>query len=293
MQAKTSNSLPSAIRVASGKQAATIKVKDEPGQFREVSKYNLHIDPMYQRVFSETRVMRMQREWSWVSCGVLVVSERRDGMIFVVDGQHRLQAAMRRSDIDMLPCIIFECDELSEEASSFIDCNTARKPMASGDKFRARVVTGDPLAVWIDAQFKIYGLSAAESAKTTDSIACLDSCWKMAASNKDVFVDVLRVAYNLARPTNELITSLLIGGLSYLRRNIKGAFSDERFIKRIQAIGCRALVEAARRSAAVNVRGSERVWGTGMLEELNRGLRVKFVFDGDALPEAEANVESL
>lgn len=293
MKAKLNESLTRVIGVERGKQAAAIKVKDEPGIFKEISKYSLHIDPMYQRVFSETRVMRMQREWSWVSCGVLVVSERQDGMIFVVDGQHRLQAAMRRSDIDLLPCMVFECDELAEEASSFIDCNTARKPMASGDKFRARVVAGDPLAIWIDSQFKLHGLSAAESAKTTDSIACLDSCWKMAASNKDVFADVLRVACSLARPTNELITSLLIGGLSYLRRNISGAFSDERFLRRAQSTGYRALVEAARRAAAVNVRGSERVWGIGMLEELNRGLRTKFVFDADALPDAGVNVEAL
>jgi hypothetical protein len=79
---------------------------DARGQFMEVHKRSLLSDPAYRRDLDEGKIAEMVRRWSWTSCAVLLVT-RRDGQLFVFDGQHRLAAARRLGDIDTLPCLIF------------------------------------------------------------------------------------------------------------------------------------------------------------------------------------------
>src|SRR6185295_1898141 len=81
---------------------------DSPGIPYLLQKGMLQIDRDYQRVLSEARVLSLAQSWSWLACGSLLVAERSPGEFFVFDGQHRLEAANRRSDIDELPCVVFK-----------------------------------------------------------------------------------------------------------------------------------------------------------------------------------------
>lgn len=106
----------------------------------------LAIDESYQRATdgpaSRRLIQKITKGWNWNFCQPLVVSRRDDGTLYVIDGQHRLSAAMERGDIPHLPCVVIggvEC-----EAAAFVALNTQRQKLSAGDVFNAMLAAGDP-----------------------------------------------------------------------------------------------------------------------------------------------------
>ena len=130
----------------------------------------LEIDPRYQRSIDNTESQALIAEialsWHWGRAQVLTVA-RRDGKLFVVDGQHRLAAARLRGDIQQLPCLIEEFSDVAEEAALFNDLNSKRRPVSAVDKFRAALVAGDAECVAVGAALERAGLSLAPHSNPT------------------------------------------------------------------------------------------------------------------------------
>lgn len=124
----------------------------------------LEVDETYQRSIdnneSQALIAHIALNWHWGRAQLLNVS-RRDGRLFVVDGQHRLQAAKLRGDIQQLPCLVEEFASVAEEAQLFDDLNGKRRPVSALDKFRAALVAGDPDCMAIGAAMERAGLTLA------------------------------------------------------------------------------------------------------------------------------------
>lgn len=131
----------------------------QPGQ--------LKVDPTYQRSIengqSQNLIAKIAREWNWDLCQVLVVSRRGEEGMFVVDGQHRLQAAKLRSDIAQLPCVVATYASAQEEAAVFAKLNRQRTPLKPIDIFRAAVAGKDPEACRTMSLLSQAGLTLATS----------------------------------------------------------------------------------------------------------------------------------
>jgi hypothetical protein len=126
----------------------------------------LSIDPSYQRSIENRASQKLIREiaqrWHWGLCQPLVVSARDEGAsLFVIDGQHRLEAARLRGDIDALPCVLVECDGAEEKAASFVQLNQHRRPLSALELFRAAIASGEEEAIAIAQAITAAGLSIA------------------------------------------------------------------------------------------------------------------------------------
>ncbi len=127
----------------------------------------LRIDPSYQRDTgngqSQTLIRRIAQHWNWDLCQPLVVARRVDLIerLFVIDGQHRLEAARLRGDIDQLPCVIVNYDSAADEAASFVHLNQQRRPLTKIDLFKAAVASEDPESTAIVNAMHGAGLSIA------------------------------------------------------------------------------------------------------------------------------------
>jgi len=127
----------------------------------------LRIDPAYQRDISsgpsQALIRRIAQHWNWDLCQPLVVARRMDFMerLFVIDGQHRLEAARLRGDIEQLPCVIVKYDSAADEAASFVHLNQQRRPLSKIDLFKAAVASEDREASAILAAITAAGLSLA------------------------------------------------------------------------------------------------------------------------------------
>jgi hypothetical protein len=125
----------------------------------------LQIDQAYQRSLetgpSQTLIRRIAQFWNWDLCQPLVVARRADGGLYVVDGQHRLAAAVLRRDIAQLPCVITSYRNPADEASSFVALNQQRRPLGALDLFKAALVAEDETALAVVAILTRHGLSLA------------------------------------------------------------------------------------------------------------------------------------
>lgn len=108
----------------------------------------LAIDGSYQRTIdnpaSQKLILRIAKFWDWDLCQPLVVSRRPDGTQWIVDGQHRLAAAVLRGDIQQLPCFICNYPDAATEAQRFVDFNRNRKALKPLDLWKAAVAAEEP-----------------------------------------------------------------------------------------------------------------------------------------------------
>lgn len=254
------------------------KLKDQPGKLKMLHKDALSIDADYQRDALTEKVRQIAANWSWLSLGALVVGER-DGQYFVIDGQHRLLAAKKRTDIKELPCVVFETADVKTEARGFLDLNTGRKPVSAFGKQKALVAAGDELASFVHNTCKELGIEVVSSAHAGKQLRCISLCIRRAGENRAAFSRVLRVAAGLSMQDNVPITDKLLDGLLYIHMNCGQGLDDKRLVKRLYEKGTVALLEAAHRAAVFYTRGGAKVWATGMLEEINKNLRNKFTME--------------
>lgn len=130
----------------------------------------LDVDRTYQRELDQRSlrlVAEIARDWDWGLCQPLVVARRRDGRMFVVDGQHRLEAARRRGDIQQLPCVIIMPDSDGDEASAFVKLNQQRRPLTPFALYRGAVAAGDPSACALASVLREVGFALSGTADWT------------------------------------------------------------------------------------------------------------------------------
>jgi len=251
--------------------------RNPKGVLREVSKELLNIDKYYQRVEIEQKSKKIGKDFLWIACGALSVS-LRDGVYYVIDGQHRLVgaliAAQNNADITTIPCLVFEGLSQEEEAESFITINKNRKAPSGIDTFNAYVASKDQTAVFVKQLFSDLDIKIARTARGAKQIKCMGFVMRAAKENKVQFRKAMEIASKLC--DRDFISEELSSGIFYL---CKKGIMDERMRKRIIAIGRDSLVLAAKR--AVVFRGGKRVevWAEGMLNEINKGLRNKYKFN--------------
>lgn len=152
----------------------------------------LAADPAYQRSIeggdSQALIKRIAQNWDWDLCQPLVVARRQDAdreEFFVIDGQHRLEAARLRGDIAQLPCNIRTYANVSAEAASFVKLNQQRKPLSKLDLFKAAIASGDKEACAIVEAMEDAGLRVAPHANPTAwkpgmvaNIAGIEASWR-------------------------------------------------------------------------------------------------------------------
>jgi len=116
------------------------------GRRRLVDKVLLRVDVSYQRKQSIDKARSIARDFFWPAFGVLTVSERDSGELFVLDGGHRTLAATLRPDLRRVPCYVFSGLSRKEEARAFVAINKHRRPPSGIQVYAAQIVAGDKTA---------------------------------------------------------------------------------------------------------------------------------------------------
>lgn len=130
----------------------------------------LLIDETYQRSLevesSQALIRRIAMYWDWGLYQPLFVARRADGGYYVVDGQHRLAAAVLRGDIQQLPCVVSHFDNAEAEAAAFVALNQQRRPLNALDLFKAALAAGDVEAAQIKMCLDEAGLALSSHTNT-------------------------------------------------------------------------------------------------------------------------------
>ena len=166
---------------------------------KKISKHQLWIDHEYQRDdISLGNINKIASDWFWECVGVIVCSLRPTGEFVVIEGQHRVRAAMKRKEIDELPCIVFQFPSQKEEARAFLRINTVRKSVSAMDKHNAGFVAEDKAAMDAQSLYDEMGIRL---------------CNKPSAFNEtkmisEVTIDVARYGYETVRDTLQIMLEM-------------------------------------------------------------------------------------
>jgi len=260
-----------------------VPIKNEPGEMRWIDKRLLHIDPEYQRKLNDRLVGRIAANWSWVSCGVIEVSQRPNSeMFFVIDGQHRWKSSTYLSAISDLPCIVFKLDTVVDEATGFLAANTERRMPTLADQFKALLTTEDKTAI------EAYRLAEAHSRRIgapsgPGTISCVSDFLHCININSAAMHRVFPVLAQVCagRP----MTGRLIKGMHALERRMpRGeSLADDRWRSRLTHIGYEELSQSMKVVVTLENRASERALAQGIVRAINRGLRIPLVVNLDVV----------
>ena len=260
-------------------------LRDTQGVFMEILKSELNVDHEYQRnEVNVDKVRSIASSWSWAGCGTISVALRPDGLFFVFDGQHRFMASKIRADITTLPCMVFECDSVAQEAAGFLVTNSERKPVTAIDKFQALVITDDQYAQKVKGLLSDLGLEISKTANRPGQIKCIARCMTLASIDVSSLTKTLALAERVCRDIAP-IQEDVVAGLFHIHRR-HGYLDDVRFVRRVLDIGHASLVDGIRRSRAFREKGGEKTLMDGILAAVNKGLRNRFG-EHESLPEGE------
>lgn len=116
-----------------------------------VSINKLHIDETYQRSTesraSARKIAEMAKAFSWRYCGALMVTRTAENKYYILDGQHRWEAAKLNGNIKELPCLVLDNLGVKEQAIGFVHINTKRLNVSALAKYAAALTAHDPLAL--------------------------------------------------------------------------------------------------------------------------------------------------
>jgi hypothetical protein len=119
------------------------------------------IDRTYQRRVSDAgkaRIKRALKDFDWRRFGAISVVPVGNDLYACIDGQHRSVMAWA-AGATSIPAVAFKAD-VADQAMAFVGVNVNRTTVASIDKFRARVASGDEAAVTAQDIMDDLGISA-------------------------------------------------------------------------------------------------------------------------------------
>lgn len=118
---------------------------------------NLVFDDRVQRAVVPARVKKLISEWRLLDVGAVTVSVR-DAKFIVIDGQHRVRAAMELGlgDTKVL-CHVYRGLSLEEEARKFLALNDSRM-VSAFDKYKIGLVALDPYCIGVHDIVTSHGL---------------------------------------------------------------------------------------------------------------------------------------
>jgi hypothetical protein len=248
---------------------------DEQGELHWIDKGSLSVDhELYQRnVDNPSKVQKIAAEWSWMACGVLIVAIRQNGSFWVVDGQNRLVAALRRSDIKSLPCLLFAVSTPQEEAAAFGRINRNRRALSRTDLFKAEVAAGHAEAVALRDLLGEFGYVVGNPG-TKNAVVCVDALLRATRAN----VESLRMILDIYQSQfdGERILAEIVEGFMFLAAN--GAnLNDKRLRKRLSDLGHEEVIASVRRCSQFRGKGTRESYAEGIAMAVNKGLRTNAI----------------
>lgn len=120
----------------------SMNIGDKP-ELRWVATDLVKVDHNYQREIKPHVVAKILRKFSWSHFGCVSLAEQDDGTYTVLDGQHRLAAAVAHPRINEIPASVIRASGVVEEATIFLGVNTNRTAVTTVERYWAGIEAGD------------------------------------------------------------------------------------------------------------------------------------------------------
>jgi hypothetical protein len=255
-------------------------IEDRPGTYLELDKLRIRVDHAYQRKrVNAARVNRIASRFAWYKFGVLVVFRHStDGTWWCVDGQHRLLAALKRSDIALVPCMVFDCDDVAAAAAAFLGLNADRGAVGTMDKFNALVAGADETAQLVRAMVEGdgYRIAYQDSPKT---VRCISAIYRAAQRDFAAAEVAWRVCLEICDPDppHDRVFTGVFGLERAVRKAGAGSLLNPNNLRPLKRARQEGILQAIRAASNLRNSGGPRVAAEGVACVVNKGRRSNFV----------------
>lgn len=251
----------------------------EEGVFQLVSKYDLNIDGTYQRdLVSEDKVRAIARNWDWRLFSALSVIVRRDGSYWVYDGGHRARASFLRDDVDLLPCLVFECESIEEEAKAFVGANTMSSAVSAYHKYRGALRAKEPQALAVCGVLEKYGYKAAKASSGGYLFSALGTLQKLLLEDFSLAEQVFALCAEFAQG-DQIPGDVLIGVFTCAKKLAgKVDIMKGTLYEKLKSAGVEGIHVAIRRERHICGKGGAKVSAKAVLDILNKGKKRRISF---------------
>lgn len=141
---------------------------------RMIQASKLKCDKYQRDEVSKTNTQRTAKNFDPIAFVNLVVGERSDGSLWVVDGRQRMLGGME-AGIDSFPCLVFKSNGPAHEAAVFDRINTGRTRVSAASRFNARVMAGSEPEAGIAAWLGTLGLTVSKHGHLRNCIDFADT----------------------------------------------------------------------------------------------------------------------
>lgn len=192
---------------------------------RQLQVSGLVVDPNVQRGLDRNRVAKIAEDLELTAIGIITVSHRGNGSHHVIDGQHRVEALrLAGGDSEEVQCRVFEGLSIEEEARMFRLLNNTVKLHAL-DKFKVRVVEGEPAAVAIHAILSKHGWRVAGGAGD-DAFAAVTAAERIWRRDRDALDRTIATITRAWGHTSAASNGFIVEGLGLVYARYGEATDD-------------------------------------------------------------------
>jgi len=241
-----------------------------------IDKNALRIDPAYQRERGWPKVVRITREFSWAAFGMLIISERVPGEYYILDGGHRVAAAIRRPSITALPCYVFRGLSLAQEATIFVATNKHRKTITGLQVFKAQLLAQDPLALSVLTVAQKYGIGVG---KGKHDLRSVQTACKL--QNEGTLDGALAFVQHVwPDDIRRLGAKVLVGVANFgkiLEDRCGTSLLADQTLSKFEGYSLPSLMQQAYTEADISRRARQTCFALAMLRRWNHGRRTKRV----------------
>jgi hypothetical protein len=212
---------------------------DKPFTTVRMSVKDLEVDTKVQReIHSARKVDDIIKNFNPAALGVITVSKRNAVTYIILDGWHRWSAVRALTDnAGELLCNVFEGLTLEEEAQLCLDLNATNQFNAM-DKFRQRLITGEPVAAGMDKTTKAYGwvIQRQGGNGTLQCVQALERVWRRSEAagwDPNVLQDVVMVLNRAWGNDKAAGSAMIIEALAAFLTEYDGKIDFDRLYSRL------------------------------------------------------------
>jgi len=222
----------------------------------------------YARPLNQTRVKRLVETWDDQAVGPLLLSMRPDDRYAVIDGHHRMQAAMQKG-ITALDALVYIDLTLADEARLYRKFGDYLKQTPL-DKYHAGIAEGMPEYLAIQRTLQAHNLHVPVNLGTTnDTVDAVDALIRV---SRDLGLHILNDTLGLLRSAwggeHRAYRSSIVMGLAHFLARYQQApnYNQLRLIRHMRETGMAEIeVKARAIHAAQGPNTISMAWGQAFL----------------------------
>lgn len=235
----------------------------------------------YGRQISERKVASLRANFNRDALGVILLSERPDGRMAILDGSHR-RAATIQEGIDEMASLVYTGLTYQQEAALYLAFASVNRQTAR-DRFRARAEAADPAVVAIRSHLQRHGLDVALSGPSVGRVQAVYALDRIMASQGEEFLgEMVDLLYDAWGTQTRAWVSWTISGMAAFWARYR------RDVRRDHLVDVLKLATPERVLAAA--RAHNEILSSSSIHQRGYGLVVKDLYDrglheGNRLPE--------